>query len=304
MIIKISHDLKKQEIWANGNELKDIMGKDRVNGKRVLNYPLKKKEYIHTFHNPVLITDNYQISKLTATLRDTLFSLYHSRPRIVEYEHVSTIWKEEYASVWCPSIDTVLFAKALKKISKRLKNVKTAIEIGTGSGFLSKYLLVKNKNIKRLFVNDLNPSAIDSAKFNIKDNRAKFFIGDGLKFIKNKKFDLIICNPPYIPRPNSLDDNPYEGIELLNHLIHHGQDYLNKGGMLITDISSLCYQEVLKKKPIMKTELIEKMSVPLKVNNVLNNKQWINYLVKKGLKKKLQKGYEYWQTINIILLKK
>ena len=44
MIIKLSSDLKKQEIWANGVELASIMGKDRKNGKRVLTYPVNKNQ--------------------------------------------------------------------------------------------------------------------------------------------------------------------------------------------------------------------------------------------------------------------
>jgi tRNA1(Val) A37 N6-methylase TrmN6 len=302
MIIKVSNDLKKEEIWANGNELANIMGKDRVKGKRVLNFPQENKLYVHTFDNPILMTDNYRIAKLNPTKRDTIFALFTSRPRIVEYDKVSVIWNREHASVWCPSIDTILFAKALKKLSKKLNKVKTVLEIGTGSGFLSKYLLVKNKNIKSIVINDLNPYAVDCAKLNIKDKRAKFVVGDGLKFAEDKKFDLVICNPPYVPRADSIDDNPYEGIELLNNLIHEGQKYLNEGGMLITNISSLCYRLVLKEKTKMKMKVIERMSVPLKVNNILNNKSWVDYLEKNCLKKKYKDGYEYWQDLNIVLL--
>lgn len=302
MIIKLSKDLKKEEIWANGVELASIMGLDRHKGKRVITYPANMKKYVYTFTNPVLMTDNYRISKLNPTLRDTLFSLYSMRPRIIEYDGVSVFWDSTHINVWCPSIDTLLFAKSMKAIIE--KKFKTAIEIGCGSGFLSKYLLSKNKKLKYLLINDLNPYAIKCAKDNIKDKRAKFFVGDGLEKIKSEKFDLIICNPPYVPRPNSIDDNPYEGIDLLRHLIHYGQNYLNKNGVIITNVSSLCWNLIFDKKPKMKVELINKMKVPLKVNNILNNKRWVDYLTKIGLKKELHNGYEYWQTLNIIILRK
>ena len=302
MIIKISNDMKKEEIWANGDELASIMGKDRINGKRVLGYPQDKKVYVWTFRNPVLITDNYKISKLAPALRDTIFSLLVSRPRIIEYDNVSTFWDHSHIKVWCPSIDTILFAKALRRILKRKKDFKTAIEIGTGSGFLSKYLLKKNRKIKSLIVNDINPYAIKSAMDNIKDERALFYTGGGLKKLKNQKFELIICNPPYVPRPRSIDDNPYEGIELLDYLVHNGQKYLNPGGILITNVSSLCWNLIFKKKPSMKMAIIEKMRVPLKVNNILNNIKWLKYLEKLGLKRNYKDGYEYWHEINILVL--
>lgn len=302
MIIKVDNNLKRQEIWANGIELASIMGKDRRNGKRIMTFPENKKEHVHTFKNPVLMSDNYRIAKLNPTLRDTLFFLYGSKPRIVEYDGVSVLWGNSHINVWCPSIDTVVFAKALKKLLRRKNNFKTAVEIGCGSGFLSKYLLAKNKKIKSILVNDINPYAIKCAKDNIKDKRAEFYTGNGLKKIRGRKFDLILCNPPYIPRPNSIDDNAYEGVGLLNYFVHRGQRHLNKNGVLVTNISSLCRDIILKEKPAMKIETLEKKKVPLKINNVLNNKRWLNYLINRGLKRKNHKGYEYWQKINIVAL--
>ncbi len=302
MIIEITSDLKKQYIYANGNELASVMGKDKIGNKRIKTYPLNKKILAHIFNNPILLTDTYKISKLNPTLRDTLFSLYSSYPRIVKYDGVSVQWDNSHIDVWGPSIDTILFAKALRKLLKN--NFKSVAEIGCGSGFLSKYILSKNKSIKSILINDLNPYAIKCAMDNIKDSRANFYAGNGLKKIQGQKFDLLICNPPYVPRPKSIDDNQYEGVSLLNHLIHEGQKYLTSNGILITNISSLCWDIIFKKKPKMKLKIIEKMKVPLKVNNILNNKNWINYLVKSGLNKKYYNGYEFWQELNIVMLKK
>ena len=304
MIIKVSKDLKKQQIWANGVELASIMGKDRQQGKRMITYPDSKKTFVTEFKNPVLMTDTYKISQHKPTLRDTLFSLYNNKPRIVEYDGVNTFWDDSHINVWCPSIDTILMAKAIGKILKKNPKIKTVIEIGCGSGFISKYILAKGNNITSILINDINPYAIKSAKDNIKDKRAKFILGNGIKMIQNKNFDLIICNPPYIPRPNSIDDNPYEGIGLLKYLLHNGQNHLNPNGYLVTNISNLCEKQVLSIKPQMSIKKVETMKVPLKVNNILNNSNWVNYLVQKcGLEKTLKQGYEYWQRIDIVALK-
>lgn len=301
MIIKISKDLKQEEVWANGVELASVMGKDRLRGKRVITYPDSKKMLVTKFKNPVLITDNYKIAQLNPTLRDTLFALFSSKHRIFEYDGVTTVSDPSHINVWSPSIDTVLFAQAVAKIFKNKNNFKTAVEIGTGSGFLSKYVLAKCKSLKSMLVIDINPYAIKSAMDNIKDSRAVFYSGDGLKKIKNQKFDLMICNPPYVPRPKSIDDNPYEGVGVLDYLMHQGQKHLNQGGVLLVNVSSLCQDLVYKTKPIMKSKIIAKMKVPLKVNNILNNQAWLNYLVKdRGLVKKIERGYEYWQEIVII----
>ena len=118
MLIKVSKDLKKQQIWATGVELASIMGKDRVKGQRVITYPENKKLLVAEFKNPVLMTDTYQIWKQPPTLRDTLFALYSSKPRYVEYDGVQTYWDQTHVNVWCPSIDTILMAKAVGKILK------------------------------------------------------------------------------------------------------------------------------------------------------------------------------------------
>ncbi|MBI4450886.1 hypothetical protein HY642_02845, partial [Candidatus Woesearchaeota archaeon] len=166
MIIKVSPDLKWQEIWAQGPELAGIMGMDRSRGTRVLSYQWTKKRFVHAFLNPILMTDNHRIAKLNTTLRESLFALYASQPRVVEYDGVSTAWNHSYTGVWCPSIDTILFAKALRDFLPG-KRIRTAAEIGTGSGFLSKYLLAKARGVKSVLVNDLNAHAVRSAMDNI-----------------------------------------------------------------------------------------------------------------------------------------
>lgn len=304
MIIEISKNMTKQKIWANGMELSNIMGLDFIKGKRISFYPLNIKKQVHTFQNPVLMTDNYKISKLNPTLRDTLFSLFQCKPRVVKYDGVSTFWNETHKGVWCPSIDTILFAKVLRKFLNKNKNFKTGLEIGCGSGFLTKYILSKNKKIKSFLAVDINPYAIKSCKDNIKDKRLSMECVDALKKIKGKKFDLIVCNPPYVPRSGSIDDNPYEGIALMRHLIQEGQNYLNDGGVLLINVSNLSKNLIFDKKPLMKFKILDKMKVPLKVNNILNNNGWIKYLKKQGLKKNYSQGYEYWQELNILEFRK
>ena len=46
------------------------------------------------------------------------------------------------------------------------------------------------------------------------------------------------------------------------------------------------------------------MEVPLKVYNVLNNKEWMDYLLERGLKKEHRDGYDYWQTIKIVEMRR
>jgi len=305
MIIKFDLNLKNQEIYANGDDLSRALAIDKdEKGNRVYTWPKNKKQYVVTLKNPVLVTDFYKICQLKPTLRDTVLALFSYPLKITEYENTSLEFEQQkYPGVWGPSIDTLLFCKALKKLN--LNNFKTAVELGCGSGFISKYLL-NNSKIKRIDLIDLNPHATRCAKNNINDARAKFYTGNAIDLIRGKKYDLIICNPPYIPRPKSIDDNPYEGITLLHFLITNAKNLLNKNGVIITNISTLCEHLTtpLIKNSNVKVKFLEILEVPLKVYNVLNNTEWMNYLLKKGLKKQVKKGYEYWHTIKIVQIKK
>ena len=306
MMLSVSNDIDKMEIYANGIELATIMGRNRKDGKRYIDYNLDDKVLVATIKNPVLMLDDAFIGRSDPILRSTLTALY-GRPRTTVYDSVSNYWdNHKYASVWCPSIDTILYAKALRKFFEKEKpDIKNVVEIGCGAGLLGKYALMKSKHIEELMFIDLNPDAIECIKENTNDARVKFIIGDGLKTIQGKKYDLIICNPPYIPRPGSIDDNPYEGIYLLYHLVHYGQDYLTDNGILMINTSSLSHARVFKKIPEMDASLIETMDVPLKVNNIMNDKEWLSYLIKEsGLEERKESPYPYWHTIRIFNFEK
>jgi len=152
-------------------------------------------------------------------------------------------------------------------------------------------------------VNDLNPEAISCAKETIQDKRARFVIQDATAFLQDQSYDLIICNPPYIPRPKSVDDNPYEGLSLLRYLIMNAPRQLNAGGMLVTNFSSLSRATALSfcREAGCSAQEVDRMDVPLKVYNVLNNGEWMAYLKKEaGLREQYRRGYDHWHTIAIM----
>jgi hypothetical protein len=316
VLIRVNAELTRQEICADlRNELISILGQDRdKRGRRqrkgAYGEAASRKELVATIRNPILLTDINAISRFEPTTRDTLVSLYQSYPRTVEYDEVSVRWDPaRHVDVWGPSIDTLVFAKAMKN-HKEVLGGTSALEIGSGSGFLGKYLLHKSRLLSLDQV-DLNPYAVLCTNENVeplhKNQHARAYVADGTRL--KGRFDRVLCSPPYVPRPKSIEDNPYEGVGLLRHMIVGGGRYVSEDGMVILTTSSLCQnirdaaiEDAETTGRLDSVEVIGRMNVPLKVNPVLNNVEWMSYLRNAGLAKNPSGGYEYWHEINILKL--
>ena len=102
-------------------------------------------------------------------------------------------------SVLIPRFETELLVdKTIHKINQIFKNQKIdIIDLGTGSGCIAITLKKEiNSNVDAL---DISIDAIKVAKDNAKDNNVEInFINQDMSTYKEKKYDVIISNPPYI----------------------------------------------------------------------------------------------------------
>lgn len=81
-----------------------------------------------------------------------------------------------------------------------------AVDIGTGSGCISVTLALEEKNINML-ATDISHEALEVASGNAKKLGANvtFLQGDMLAPVMDKKFDILVSNPPYIPETEEVD---------------------------------------------------------------------------------------------------
>jgi hypothetical protein len=321
MIIYFDRDLTSETIYANGDELAIVLGRDKdADGNRVYSWPREEKEHLVTFQDPVLVTDNYRIGNLPPFnkapvktdryeasrfgTRDNVFRLFEFPVRTTIYDGTSLEFEQQkYPGLWGPSIDTLLACYGTRLLD--LDDVRTMCELGSGSGFWTKDILANNINLLLAHTIDLNPASERCIRDTVHDIRLIPKTGDAIAFLEGKRYDRLFCNPPYLPRPKSIDDNPYEGISLFAYLILHGQEHLTRDGSVVTNISSLCEHltDPLIRKAGVNVRKIATREVPLKVFNVLNNKEWMAYLLDHGLRHNPHDGYEFWQTINIVELR-
>src|SRR5271154_2470782 len=78
---------------------------------------------------------------------------------------------------------------------------QNALDIGTGCGFLATVLAPYCNRVTAI---DVNPVAIRAAEFNARWNgldNISFLAGNLLEPVRGQRFDLIVCNPPFLITP-------------------------------------------------------------------------------------------------------
>lgn len=138
---------------------------------------------------------------------------------------------------YSPAEDTFFFADILEN-----EKGEKALDIGTGSGYLAKILATK---FSLVIATDVNFDSLKSQnpKFTncVCCNSADPLLG---------KFDLIVCNLPYLPSEKVLDptiDGGREGVELPLKIINSAAKCVKKGGKFLFLTSSLAnYRKLLK----------------------------------------------------------
>lgn len=111
-------------------------------------------------------------------------------------------------NVLIPRFETeYLVDKTIKYLKKLNINNPQILEVGTGSGCIA---IALYKNIACSIESiDINPLATNVAISNAKKNNAiiNFIVEDINTYKSDKKFDLIISNPPYVPYNSEVSDN-------------------------------------------------------------------------------------------------
>ncbi len=146
-----------------------------------------------------------------------------------------------YPEVYDPAEDTFHLLESVK-----IKPKDFLLELGCGCGIISLYFASKNVN---LISTDINPYAVKNTIENYEMNKEKikgsFDVRIGSLFEpikKDEKFDVIIFNPPYLPKDNrGLIDKD----EWLDKAVHGGKDGLKYTKKFILNVS-----KYLKKKGI------------------------------------------------------
>lgn len=152
-----------------------------------------------------------------------------------------------------PRPETELLVESLIKASELVNSKPRILDIGTGSGAIIVSLLDYLPQAVGAAV-DISAGALSVAKENAVnigvDKRAAFIQSDLFAAIpENKKFDIIVSNPPYIPaqdikglakdvqnEPLSALDGGEDGLDFYRRITRNAVHYLADDGLLAFEI--------------------------------------------------------------------
>ena len=146
-------------------------------------------------------------------------------------------------NVYEPAEDSYLLAENLE-----IKPGQKVLEIGTGTGIVAMYASKLSDNIT---VTDINFDACELARKNFKANNIEnieILFGNLFEVVKNRKFDIILFNTPYLPTENDevIEDNlnyafdgGINGRKVIDLFLNEVANHLNDGGIVQIIQSSL-----------------------------------------------------------------
>ena len=167
-------------------------------------------------------------------------------------------------NVLIPRPETEYLVEKTVKYAKKFNHKINIIDLGTGSGCIA--IALKKELDSEVSAIDISKDALDLAKLNARENNVdiNFYESDITKPLENM-YDIIISNPPYIPKDGYVAENvlKYEphialfaddfGIYFYKKIIKNNLNKLNKNGFMafeIGDNEDKLLEEFLKEEGI------------------------------------------------------
>lgn len=167
-------------------------------------------------------------------------------------------------NVLIPRPETEYLVEKTIDYAKKFNHKINIIDLGTGSGCIA--IALKKELDSEVSAIDISKDALDLAKLNARENNVdiNFYESDITKPLENM-YDIIISNPPYIPKNGYVAENVLkyeprialfadeEGIYFYKKIIKNNLNKLNKNGFMafeIGDNEENLLEEFLKEEGI------------------------------------------------------
>jgi len=245
--------------WATTrfNEAKLVFGHGTTNAYDEAAYLL-----LHTLHLPLDRLEPFLDARLTAAERGALAALFARRidERIPAAYLTGEAWLGDFRfhvdpRVLIPrSYIAELVPEGLAPYVGDAEHVGSALDLCTGSGCLA-ILMAHAYPAADIDAVDLSPDALTVAQRNVADyglaGRINLIRSDLFANLRDKRYDLVISNPPYVTA-TAMDALPPEylheprmalaggddGLDAVRAIVDAAPRYLNRGGTLVVEVGN------------------------------------------------------------------
>ncbi|MBQ4089842.1 MAG: peptide chain release factor N(5)-glutamine methyltransferase [Clostridia bacterium] len=185
-----------------------------------------------------------------ASLTDALTKRVSGMPIQYIFRRAPFMGYEFYVDerVLIPRMDTENLCDAAYNYISRKRGAKV-LDLCAGSGAIGISLKKMCPHIS-LTLSDISPDAGEVQKINAAGlTDVEILTGDMFDTVAGRKFDLIVCNPPYIPsrdipglqaevlrEPSLALDGGDDGLDFYRQLAENHRLYLNEGGRIYMEI--------------------------------------------------------------------
>lgn len=220
------------------------------------------------------------------------------------------LWKNG-REAWPPSIDAFTFIETLEKEDIFRESGKTLLDAGSGTGFLGVIAAHLSENITRITLWDwlLTPALYGQINWfrNFKNkelNTDRDYVGSspaiGLYYHSifprplPVPFDLVLCNPPYLPIPEKFKKLSFEsttsGTVLLEHMISNSRQLGKEVYIQFSNLASVEANACASNKHSRLLPVGPEHEIPCRITDAINNPDYLKYLRKRVPEFVLKKG--------------
>lgn len=245
----------KETIKQGTEILKQTQDKPILMSRLILQFILKKeKEYLMVHDNEKITKEEYDEFINCINKINNGYPIQY----IINMQEFMKLKFYVDENVLIPQPDTEIL---VEKVLELIENKQTQVlDLCTGSGAVGVSIAKYSKNAKVTAI-DISETAIDIAKMNSKNNNTEieFILSDMFENLKNKKFDFIVSNPPYIKtsvienlenevknEPHLALDGGIDGLHFYRIIVNEGYKYLNENGHICIEIGYDQREEILE----------------------------------------------------------
>lgn len=216
----------------------------------------------------------------------------------INVNDIDIVWKQD-RHLWPPSVDVNIMLKVLTqhfeklKESARFKKPKRILDVGAGTGILGIWLAKYFPTVDHICYTDW---LFHSSMFSYMNHllnfgslnqpNANFRLSNLMDGVQDDRFDISICNPPYLPNPAN-DPKLYRqstvtGIDLLKDYILKAPDICPYNFVIFSNITHDAIAGWAESNNRKVEPVCGWIDIPFRVNHFLNSLQNVVYLLNIG----------------------